>query len=131
MSATTIDNLLSRITQDVRRLLEEAYEAGRDDMRKDLDDFLKRGETPNAQATATVPVHEAVSRARAGTVKPAIKILIENATGGISASEIVARTGFKENSVRGTLATLKSENFAERRGDLWILLQNERLANGS
>jgi hypothetical protein len=126
---STIDNLLSRVTQDVRKLLEEAYEAGRDDMRKDLDEFLKRSEPTNGQAVANVPMHDAAIRARAGTVKPAIKILIGNAAGGITASEIVARTGFKENSVRGTLAALRSENFAERRGELWI--QKERLANGS
>jgi hypothetical protein len=36
-----------------------------------------------------------------------IKKLIENAVHGIRASEIIERTGFKENSVRGTLSALK------------------------
>jgi hypothetical protein len=124
MSVTAIENILSRATQDVRKLLEAAFEAGRMDMKRELETFLSRSDT--ALFTGTVgPAPDIESRAPSGTVKPGIKALIENASNGITASEIVEKTGFKENSVRGTLSALKADGFAERRGELWFMSQEK------
>jgi hypothetical protein len=59
-------------------------------------------------------------RAPLGTVRPTIQRLIARYNHGISASEIIKHTGFKVNSVRSTLATLRREGLAERHGDLWV-----------
>jgi hypothetical protein len=126
MSTANIEDILSRATNGLRELLKEAYEAGRYDMRRELAAFLTGVDTPQSTMRSAIPVPTAIpvpdeGRAPAGTVKPAIKALIENAAKGITASEIIEKTGFKENSVRGTLSALKTEGFAARQGDLWFL----------
>jgi hypothetical protein len=127
MANSQIEYLLSRATQGVRKLLEEAYEAGRaqerEVMKRELTTFLSRGN--EAQLTVTRgQAADSEDRAPSGTVKPAIKELIEKAP-GIRASDIIEKTGFKDNSVRGTLATLRAEGFAERHGELWVLSQRK------
>lgn len=127
MPDSSIDNIISRATQDIYKLLEEAFEAGRNDMRRELlavlshpepsSDIAPRGKLPDLDIAA----QNVLARAASGTVKPTIKALIENAKNGILTSEIIEKTGFKENSVRGTLSTLKADGFADRRGDLWFL----------
>ena len=131
---TPIEYLLSRATQGVRKLLEEAYAAGRakerEEMKRELTTFLSRGS--EAQPTVARPEVDSNGRAPSGTVKPAIKELIEKAPNGILAADIIEKTGFKENSVRGTLSALKAEGFAQRRGELWFLSQrNDPLASAS
>jgi hypothetical protein len=112
-----IEDLISLATQDARKLMEAAYEAGRADMRREL--FAILAEPTEITLTGSdAELH--VGRAPSGTVKPTIKTLIENAQTGILTSEIIEKTGFKENSVRGTLSALKAENFAYRKGDLWF-----------
>lgn len=135
MSPANIENIMSRATDGVRELLKEAYEAGRakgrEDIRRNLlsvltnaeqpSDIAPRGGTPELDLAA----QKTLPRATSGTVKPTIKTLIENAKDGILTSEIIEKTGFKENSVRGTLSTLKAEGFADRRGDLWFISQRK------
>jgi len=126
-----IEEILSLATQDVRKLIEAAFEAGRADMRRELFALL----TDNNRQTELAPIgsladfHETIDhgngRAPSGTVKPAIKDLIKNSANGIRASDIIERTGFKDNSVRGTLAALRAEGFAERRGEFWYLSQRK------
>ena len=129
MPDSPIENIRSRATQDVLKLLEEAFEAGRADMKRELETFLSRGDT--ALFTGAVgPAADTEVRAPSGTVKPAIKRLIEKAPNGIRASDIIERTGFKDNSVRGTLATLRAEGFAERHGELWVLSQRKGSLGG-
>jgi len=124
MPDSPIENFLSRATQGLHKLLEEVFEAGRSDMKRELTTFLSGGDT--AQMTGTVsPATNSEGRAPSGTVKPAIKELIEKAPNGILASDIIEKTGFKENSVRGTLSALKAEGFAERHGELWVLSQRK------
>ena len=140
MSAANIENILSRATQDLHKLLDEAYEAGRakerEEIRRQLATYLGPSEAPSGiiprnVATAMVTAN-ILARAHPGTVKPVIESLIKNATNGITASEIIEKTGFKENSVRGTLSALKTDGFAERRGELWFLSHKESpLANAS
>ena len=133
MPDSQIENILSRATQDVRKLIEEAYEAGRgsarDEIRAGLYAYLSSGGEPTFLGSIDTPViaatEQTTERAPSGTVKPGIKALIENARNGITASQIIEKTGFKENSVRGTLSALKAEGVAERRGELWFLSQEK------
>ncbi len=135
MSPANIEDIMSRATDGIRELLKEAYEAGRakgrDDIRRNLLSVLTNAEQPSDIAPRggtpelDIAVQKALSRATSGTVKPTIKTLIENAEKGILTSEIIEKTGFKENSVRGTLSTLKAEGFADRRGDLWFRAKTE------
>ena len=78
------------------------------------------GDTGHKPVSNAGGVANIEGRAPVGTVKPAIKVLIENAANGIRATQIIEKTGFKENSVRGTLAALKAEGFAQRRGERWF-----------
>lgn len=133
MSAANIDDILSTATEDLRARLNAAFEAGRalgrreasGQVRDKIVGFLDSIEahdisTDIPDITSPPPAAEE-ARAVPGTVKPAIKSLIEDAKDGIRTSEIIEKTGFKENSVRGTLSTLKVDGFAERRGELWFL----------
>jgi len=130
MSVANIENILSRATQDLRELLEEAFEAGRADMKRELATFLSGADTALIKGTVG-PTVDTEGRAPSGTVKPGIKTLIENACNGITAAEIIEKTGFKENSVRGTLSALKADGFAERRGDLWFMSQRKGPLGGA
>ena len=61
-----------------------------------------------------------VPRVTPGTVKPGILKIIHETPSGITTKDIIARTGFKPNSVRGTLSTLATENAIAKQGDLWF-----------
>jgi hypothetical protein len=118
--------------QDLRKLLEEAFEAGRADGKREITDLLSNVLRPQEIVPIGTPMpllHAGIAngdgRARSGTVKPAIKELIEKSPNGIRASDIIERTGFKDNSVRGTLAALRAEGFAERHGEVWIMSQRK------
>lgn len=130
MSPPTIEDLLSRATDSLRELLREAYEAGRESMKSELAAFLTSGSSHHTTVRTAIPVQMAIpvseeARATPGTVKPRIMALIEYAKDGITTSEIIEKTGFKENSVRGTLSALKAEGFAERHGEFWYLSQRK------
>jgi hypothetical protein len=136
MSAANIEDILSRATDGLRELLKEAYESGRakerEDMKRELVAFLSHKDQSLEIALAASSIALVgsgadlhVVRAPAGTVKPQIKVMIENASDGITASEIIEKTGFKENSVRGTLSALKTEGFAKRRGEFWFLSERK------
>jgi len=138
MPDNPIEAVLSRATQDVRKLLEEAFEAGRAEGKREIAALLSNVLRPQEFVPIGTPLpllHAAIAnsecRAPSGTVKPAIKELIEKAPNGIRASDIIERTGFKDNSVRGTLATLRSEGFAERHGELWVLSQRKGSLGGA
>jgi hypothetical protein len=47
---------------------------------------------------------------------------------GVSTEQILAATGFKENSVRGTLSTLAKEGRIERHLKTWIAKRFEGVA---
>ncbi|SFK39341.1 hypothetical protein [Methylocapsa palsarum] len=146
MANQFIDQIIPRETEHLRSLLEAAFEAGRaaerEAMKRQLLAVLSPSElnienVPMAQtgldtvsqrgplADEHIAATHAETRAQPGTVKPVIKGLIETAKNGILTSTIIERTGFKENSVRGTLSALKSEGFAERRGDLWFVAPDQ------
>jgi hypothetical protein len=125
MDDDVIEKILALATQDFRMRLEEAFEAGGVKMRRDLLAALKQDDVALDVALRGL-THRNVGqekfglRAPLGTVKPTIARLISRYQHGISTSEIIKQTGFKVNSVRSTLATLRREGLAERNGDLWV-----------
>jgi len=129
MPDSRIELLVSQATQFICKLLEEAYEIGRFKEREELTIFLSRGN--EAQPIIAQSAVDRNGRAPSGTVKPAIKELIEKAPNGIRASDIIERTGFKDNSVRGTLSALRAEGFAERHGEVWVLKRKGSLGGTS
>ena len=92
-------------------------------MKRDLRAVLSLDESESSAQVVTKSNErpsETDDRAAPGTVKPTIIRILESHPNGISAAEILKNTGFKENSIRGTLAALKADGFAERRGELWM-----------
>lgn len=112
-----LEKLASTATADITRLLREAYEIGREDMRKELLSLLHP--SPR-QAVTDMRLTVAPAKAPPGTVRPAILNMIEQSS-GVSTEQIMTATGFKENSVRGTLSTLHKERKIARNADgQWI-----------
>jgi hypothetical protein len=122
----SIERLASRASADIARLLEEAYNIGREDMRLELVTLLSpsRGNDNANIGEASViggtPSLRTAEKAPPGTVKPRILKIIEDAPSGLRTEQILSVTGFKENSVRGTLSNLSKEGKIERRGEYWI-----------
>ena len=131
MTNQALDEILLRGTDELRALLETAFEAGRtserEAMKRRMEQFFENvnhwTEVHNKIVPPKPEQPRPEGRAPLGSVKPAIKSLIEKAEGGISAGDIVKQTGFKENSVRGTLSALKTERFAPRNGELWFAIR--------
>ena len=119
-----LDKLASRASADLTRLLREAYEIGREDMRRELMALLspsRNDAPPLGPVYDTNASDPAVPRTKAppGTVRPAILRLVEQSA-GVTTEHIIRTTGFKENSVRGTLSTLAKEDRIERRLNEWF-----------
>jgi Protein of unknown function (DUF3489) len=112
---TALNKLAARATADIESLVREAYEMGREDMRKELLTLLH----PSPRQTDAPPT-VAPTKAPPGTVRPAILNMIEQSS-GVSTEQIMTATGFKENSVRGTLSTLHKERKIARNAEgQWI-----------
>ncbi len=125
MDNDVIERILALAARDFRMRLEEAFEAGGAKMRRDLLVALKQDDVAldvslRGLSGEGVGQERFGSRAPLGTVRPTIRRLIARYKHGISAAEIIKQTGFKVNSVRSTLATLRREGLAERSGDLWV-----------
>ncbi|MDR3449417.1 MAG: hypothetical protein P4M15_06685 [Alphaproteobacteria bacterium] len=83
---------------------------------------------PTVTMTSAIPYPE--PRAAPGTVKPTILRLIEESVFfGMSTDELIAKTGFKPNSVRGTVSALQSDNAIYKEGDRWFSAQQILAAN--
>lgn len=119
---------LEDIVSDVTRLAQEAYELGSAEgaakLRAELAAILipqeassRGGVVLGVLATTEVADtgHVVVEKARMGTVKPGIIRLINETPTGLTQDEIIEKTGFKSNSVRGTLHTIFTEGLVERR----------------
>lgn len=133
----TLDSIISASSEALRPLIEEAFELGRDagrseasaEMKAKLADLLSDNHraTPPVAASAVVsPIAPATraadtsdKRAKPGSVRPAIMQMIADTDAGVTSEEIVKATGFKPNSVRGTLWTLGHEGLAVKRGNRW------------
>lgn len=115
-----LDQLASQGANEVSRLIKAAYEMGREDMRSELMALLSPSrESGNFERSDQVIVEGTVAKARPGTVRPAILDLINHAN-GLQTEQIIRTTGFKQNSVRGTISTLAKEGKIERRENGWV-----------
>jgi hypothetical protein len=120
---------INDIVADVRRLVLEAVELGAARERHNADELKARIKAAlgNADDIATVEVLDESparrwpdGRLAPGTVKPTILKLITNATKGMTTDEIAKHTGFKPNSVRGTLSALAKEEAITKTGNQWF-----------
>src|SRR5208283_4850960 len=94
-----LENLASRGKDDIARLLDQAYQLGRADMKRELMQLLSPIGGESDIASAGLPDAGAWARtsekAPPGTVKPAILSLVHGSS-GLLTEEIIAQTGFKE-----------------------------------
>jgi hypothetical protein len=134
-----LDKLAVRATADIASLIRDAYEMGREDMRRELVALLSPASGDAVALVGEVHVPNIASartstKAPPGTVRPAILKMIEQSP-SVSTEQILAATGFKENSVRGTLSTLHKEGKIKRNAQgCWIRILEtpaEQLAEAS
>jgi len=59
-------------------------------------------------------------RAIPGSIRPTILAFLEKKDTGAATSEIVAATGIKENTVRGTLRAMRIEHKVHKVGQAWL-----------
>lgn len=123
-----ITQIFDRAASTIRAMLFDAYEAGRQIGRKEaaaefkakIADFLEQ--EPKAKhvvvSVTGVSAEAQTSRAAPGSVKPAIMKLVQD-SGGMSLRDIEQATGFKYNSVRGTLWQLQQEDKIVKDGDIY------------
>ncbi|MBS3648552.1 hypothetical protein KEU06_07910 [Pseudaminobacter sp. 19-2017] len=126
-----LDQLNSDMAAMMRLALDDAYEAGfaagkesaRAELLTKLNAVLSSDEPVSASFTpSSTDVRNAevatdngsveVDRAAPGTVKPAVLKLIQDNPRGLTRRQIIEMTGFKHNSVRGTLWQLNTQEDA-------------------
>jgi hypothetical protein len=132
-----LGDILSDGSASLEALLKEAFDAGKAEAAAEMRakmavviDNVSGGSTDTppheasskaAKLLASVPTQVSEGRATPGTVKPHIISLISQAgSNGISTDELISVTGFKPNSVRGTVSTLQIENTIRRVGNRWV-----------
>jgi hypothetical protein len=127
--SSSFNAIVAKSTDALRPLLQEAFEAGRSVGRDEASADLKgkiasllSGDRPSLHAIEDAdPVAPAnVARAASGSVKPRIAKLIQDAKDGLTTQDIGRITGFKHNSIRGTLWGLGKDGVAENRGGRWF-----------
>jgi hypothetical protein len=139
----TLDSIIAASAEALRPLLQEAFEAGRGVGRGEAAADLKAkivGLLSIADQSATTDTEELIitpdlaavasnGRAAQGSVKPTIaRMIVDGAQAGVTSEEITTRTGFKPNTVRGTLWTLGNEGLAVKRGGRWYPVDGDQLA---
>jgi len=124
----SLESIIADAAESQRRLLEEAFEAGRavgrqeaaTDLRAKIDGVLSQGE-PAPMATFVKPSIGNDKRAVSGSVRPTIeRMIIDHASTGLTLDEIEKATGFKHNSIRGTLWTLGNQGIAHKFHGRWF-----------
>jgi hypothetical protein len=147
-----LKDILSSGSASIVALLQEAYDAGlasgkasaESDLKARVATLFELSPVEPTTATATATDHGARAatpkpadlvkdfgtalaqgsqRAAPGTVKPQILKLITDHPLGFSTEELIAVTGFKPNSVRGTLSTLQSEGAIGKVEGVWATAQ--------
>jgi len=135
-----IETILSDATAALRSLLEEAFKVGKAEGRREAAEEFKSkiaavlgGEPAPSLASAPPVATPATEEGRAtpGTVKPTIMRLIAEAPNGLTTQELTERTGFKHNSIRGTLWTLKHEGAVLREDNRWVAASKHPSASGN
>jgi hypothetical protein len=117
-----LEKLEAKATADIGIRLKEAYDLGRSDMRCELMTLLSIPQDSGDAIPKGGPLGAVVrtaAKAPPGTVRPAILAMIE-ASEGLLTEQILKATGFKENSVRGTLSNLQKQGEIERSAGRWI-----------
>lgn len=140
---TIVDDILADMARVLRPLLEAAIADAKDEAKLqaaaefkaklaavfDNDKVAPRSEPVTSPKIAAAPsslVREVrKSRATSGTVKPTIARLLHDRPGGITMRQVTEETGFKYNSVRGTLWLLKKEGQAANRDEKWFAAEPE------
>ncbi len=138
-----IENIIEDGVAALERLLREAFDAGiahghqwaKDELRARVDSVFN--ETPPQPEThvltakgglfsvSGVRAEATITRAAPGTVKPTIIRLIQEANPhGISTDDLIENTGFKPNSVRGTVSTLQAEGIISKIENKWHITGN-------
>lgn len=136
--------LVSDITHQFSKLLEEAYDAGfeegrtaskqeaKTDIEKHMLAFLATLNTENIPVIESRPSpkdggdDEGSDRLPPGTVKPTVLKTIQQFPEGISIRDIEQLTGFKHSSVRGTVWLLQKEGEVQKgEGNLWVPSHHE------
>lgn len=123
----SISDIIKDGGSKLEALLREAFEAGvvagRDDVRRQLEGFFTAPVSLGVSRTSTAISVGATTahRAAPGTVKPTIlHSVAESNLDGVTTEGLIVMTGFKPNSVRGTVSTLQSEGSIRRIGDRWF-----------
>lgn len=139
-----MDEVQEELRQTVNRLLAETYHIGRSDgeavARKEAGELRAKmlellggayeQQRITTEAEAKVEQESAptggeqqprASRVAPGTVKPELIRRIENSLEGVTTEALIDETGFKPNSVRGTLSTLHiTDKVITKLGNKWI-----------
>jgi hypothetical protein len=116
-----LEEIASRMSSDFVSALAMAYAIGRADMKRELMALLSPlgagADSPSTPRHSSASIARPSAKAPPGTVKPAILRMLDDSA--LSTEQIIRITGFKENSVRGTLSTLLKAGEIERNGGYW------------
>jgi hypothetical protein len=143
MTMRRLSDILSDGSASIEVLLKEAFEAGKAEaaaemrakMTAVLDSVAGSADasrnTPSGvspRLAVAIVADDIMSRVAAperravpGTVKPEIiRLIRESGSEGVSTEDLISRTGFKPNSVRGTVSTLQLEHTIQKMGNRWV-----------
>jgi hypothetical protein len=128
---TKLASRVSEATSSFTQLLDEAYSQGFNDglaagKQETGDQLLKFIASMNTDHIPAIirnepPSSDEGERVPPGTVKPTVLQTIQQFPDGISIRDIEKLTGFKHNSIRGTVWLLQKEGSVQKgEGNLWI-----------
>ena len=123
------NDIISASIEAIRPLLREAYESGRavgqaeasGALREKINNLLLSdiGKPDDPPEPSRLAPHYG-KRAAQGSVKPRIVRILEDSSVGLEMGHICQLTGFKPNSVKGTLWSLSKEGVAVKRNGRWF-----------
>jgi hypothetical protein len=125
----TLDTIISASIDALRPLLRDAFESGRAvgreeasaDFKAKIASLLSVGPPETIKLVASDLLVGTDKRAVSGSVKPTIaRLITESGRAGVTPDDILKATGFKPNSVRGTLWTLGNKGLAVKRDGRWF-----------
>jgi len=140
MSDAELDHLLENAMAEVAKAMHAAFNAGKEsglqEARTELAEKLSsmigsiashKPERSLISSAGERPPTDRPSQKRApqGSIKPALLRALEPYPLGLPASDIVASTGFKENTVRGTLRQLLAEGKVLKRNNFWLIAKKD------
>jgi hypothetical protein len=129
----TVGEAASEIQELLKIVYLDGYEAGRNAGRKEMAEEVRNkfaamldvGSDAVMDGVSPEDDGQSGGRAAPGTVKPAVLSLIKSSAEGMTTAEIRTATGFKPNSIRGTLWALNTQDkLIEQNGDRWVVRNN-------